>query len=142
MMTLVALAACGGGGGDGPLVSEARVGQPTGPNAALYFTAAGNGAADRLLGASSDMASAVELHETTTNDDGTIGMAPADPIDLPADGQLVLEPGGLHLMLIDVDRLDVGEMIEVTLAWETAGDMVIEAEVVDPAATFGEGHDH
>jgi copper(I)-binding protein len=141
LATLLAVPACGGGS-EAPHVSAARVGQPTGPNAALYFTAVGNGTADRLLSASTDVASAVELHETTTNDDGTTGMAPVDAIDLPADGELVLEPGGLHLMLGDVDRLDVGELIEVTLTWETAGEMVIEAEVVDPAETLEEVHDH
>ena len=138
LAALMVMPACGGGV-DGPQVTEARVGQPSGPNAALYFTASGNGVADRLLGATTDVAPAVELHNTKTNDDGTMGMASVGAIDLPPDGQLVFEPGGLHLMLIDVDRLDVGETIEITLTWETAGEKVIEAEVLDPAGTL---HDH
>jgi copper(I)-binding protein len=58
-----------------------------------------------------------------------------------AGSSLVFEPGGLHLMLLDVDRLEVGDIVVVTLNWQTAGDMEIEAEVVDPAETL-EHDDH
>lgn len=134
-------AACGGESSGGLVVDDARIGQPTGPNAALYFVVNNDqDAADRLIGASTDAASAVELHETTMSDDGTMGMQPVDGLDVPADGTLTLEPGGLHLMLIDADRMDVGATVMVTLEWETAGDMTIEAEVVDPADAMGD-HD-
>jgi copper(I)-binding protein len=115
-----------------------RIGQPTGPNAALYFHADGYGTADRLVAVTTDVASRVEIHETTMNDDGTMGMSPIDGLDLPADGELVLEPGGYHIMLIDVDRLEVGEMVEVVLDWEHAGAQSIEAEVVAPEDTMGD----
>ena len=72
--------------------------------------------------------------------DGTMSMARIDRLDLPADGSLVLEPGGYHLMLVDADRLEVGETVEVTLIWETAGEMAVEAEVVDPGETLGDDH--
>jgi len=134
----LAAAACNGGGG-GPEISDARLGQPTGPNAALYFTAASGGDADRLIGVTTEAASSVEAHETTMNDDGTMTMQGVDALDLPADGSLVLEPGGYHLMLIDADRLEIGDTIDVTLTWETAGEQTIEAEVVDPADTTGNG---
>lgn len=131
----MATVACGGGDGS-PEVSDARVGQPTGPNAALYFTVSGD-EADRLIGAETTAAVAVEVHETTTEDDGTMGMRAVESLDLPAGGSLVLEPGGFHLMLIDAERMEVGDVIAVTLTWENAGEMLIEAEVVDPADTMG-----
>jgi periplasmic copper chaperone A len=115
-----------------PLIAEQRIGLPTGPNAAMYFTATGSGKADRLLGARSDVATSVEIHETTAGDDGTMGMQPLESVDLTADSPLVLEPGGLHLMLVGVDRLRIGEFVEVTLDWEDAGDMIVTAEVVAP----------
>lgn len=138
-MVVIALAigACGGDGGGTVEISDARVGQPTGPNAALYFTASSGGEADRLVGASTDVAASVELHETTMGDDGTMGMQPVEGLDLPAGGELVLEPGGYHLMLVDADRLEVGDTIEVTTSWEQAGDLTIEAEVVEPGETVG-----
>lgn len=131
------LAACSGGGG--PEISDARLGQPTGPNAAVYFTATGGGDADRLVGATTDVAGSVQIHETTMGDDGTMSMQPVGGLDLPADGALVLEPGGYHLMLLDADRLEIGDTIEVILEWETAGEQTIEAEVVDPGDTMIDG---
>jgi copper(I)-binding protein len=133
------LVACSGDDG-APEISDVRIGQPTGPNAALYLTATSNGAPDRLLGATTSVAASVDLHETTMGSDGTMSMARIDRLDLPADGSLVLEPGGYHLMLVDADRLEVGETVEVTLIWETAGEMAVEAEVVDPGETLGDDH--
>ena len=142
LIALLALvvSACGGGS-DAPEVTDARVGQPTGPNAALYFTAQGYGTDDALISASTDVAASVELHETVMGDDQTTSMRPVTSYPLPADGELVLEPGGLHIMFIDVDRLEVGSTVEVTLDWENAGEMRITAEVVSPADT-GEHSEH
>ena len=138
VLLALALAACGGGG-SGIEVTNARIGQPTGPNAGLYFTAENHSeGADVLESADTGVAGSVEIHETVTRDDGTTGMQPVDaPLEVAAGSSLVLEPGGLHLMLLDVDRIEVGETVVVTLTWQTAGDMEIEVEVVDPAETLG-----
>jgi len=141
MVAVVALsvAACGGGS-DGIVVADVRMGQPTGPNAAVYFTASNGGdKADRLVGASTDVAASVEIHESTMADDGTMGMQPVDALDLPAGGELTLEPGGYHLMLVDADRLDIGDVVQVTLNWENAGEMTVDVEVVDPSETMDMG---
>jgi len=132
----VTLVSCAGGI-SAPQISDARVGRPAGPNAAMYFTASGGGRADRLIGASTDAADSVEMHETTTSGTGTIGMQEVDFLELPADGALVLEPGGYHLMLVGADAVEVGEEIEVTLTWEVAGAMSLDVEVVDPSDTMG-----
>lgn len=134
----VLLAACGGDDVSGIAVGEARIGQPTGPNAALYFTATNDSdGADALVGAATDAASSVELHETTMGDDGSMGMQALDaPLEVAAGGTLLFEPGGFHLMLIQADRMEIGDTIEVTLTWENAGKMTIEAEVVDPGDTM------
>jgi hypothetical protein len=134
---LLALIACGGDGGPGlPGISDARIGTPTGPNAALYFTASSDGSADRLIGAGTEAAAAVELHETTLGEDGIVGMRPIAGLALPSDGELILEPGGYHLMLVGVADLELGDTVEITLTWEEAGAMTLEAEVVDPADTM------
>ena len=129
----IAVAACGGGGGLD--VKDARIGEPTGPNAALYFTVESN-ESDTLIGASSDVARAVNIHETQMDSDGTMGMVPVDSLVVPAGGVLVLEPGGYHLMLIEVDQsLETGGTVDVVLEFATAGEVVVSAEVVDPADT-------
>jgi periplasmic copper chaperone A len=133
--------ACQGPGGIA--VTHARVGVPAGPNAALYFTASNEGGeTDVLTGASSDVAGAVEIHETTQADDGTMGMRPVTGLDLPAGETLTLEPGGLHMMLIDVEPLEEGDNIVVTLHWQSAGDVEVEADIVSPAETVTDEQDH
>lgn len=74
---------------------------------------------------------------TTMGDDmggGMMQMVPVDQIPVPAGETVSLEPGGYHIMLLDLAApLEVGAMIEVTLTFETAGEMVFEAEVRDTA---------
>lgn len=137
LMLAVTAAACGGTT-PGVEVSDPRIGAPTGPNAALYFTAENHSdSADVLESATTDVAASVEIHETVMRDDGTMGMQPlATSLEVAGGETLVLEPGGIHLMLIDVDRLEVGDTVEVTITWQNAGDMVVEAEVVDPGHTM------
>lgn len=132
----VLVAACGDGDAVAPEIIDARVGAPTGPNAALYFTAVGGQETDRLVGASSTVASGIQIHETTTGEDGTMGMRPLDGLDLPAGGTLVLEPGGFHLMLVDVERIETGDEVDVTLVWENGGEWTISADVIDPGDTL------
>ena len=135
----VLLVGCQGSQG-GIVVSEARVGVPAGPNAALYFTVTNAGDADRLLGASTDVAESTELHETTLDEDGTTGMVAVAGIDVATDETVSLEPGGLHVMLLGVDRLEEGATVGVTLHWEHAGDLEVTADVVSPAETVGHEH--
>lgn len=112
---------------------------------------------DALVGASvpSDVAGTVEIHETVAADgegsdttmamggessDTTMGgmgqmtMQPVDSVDLPAGETVVLEPGGYHIMLIDlVAPLEAGQEIEVTLTFENAGERTITVPVQDDA---------
>ncbi len=143
LLAVLLLAGCGGGG-DGIEVSDVRIGQPTGPNAALYFTVENHtDDTDVLESVETSVASAAEIHETVMDDDGTMRMeSPATPLEIGPGATLVLETGGFHVMLIDVERLEVGETVEVTLLWQIAGEMTVDAEVVDPGDTMDhEGHD-
>lgn len=139
-LAVAALALTAGCSGEteGLQISDVRVGAPTGPNAAMYFTASGADEADSLRSASTDVAGEIQIHETVISDEGTMSMRPVPRLELPAGGQLILEPGGYHLMLVGVDELEVGDTISVTLTWEVAGEMTVEAEVVDPSDTMGD----
>lgn len=121
-----------------PVVSEARIGQPTGPNAALYFTTMGSGEPDALVSVETDVVSSTQLHETVMGDGGTMSMQPLDSIPVDASDGVVLEPGGYHVMLFDVDRFEVGDIVKLTIIWDRAGPQTIEAEVVEPAETLGD----
>jgi copper(I)-binding protein len=85
--------------------------------------------ADTLLSAESEVAEAVELHESKMEGD-VMKMGPVSRIEVPAGGSATLEPGGLHVMLINLKQeLTPGEKIPLTLNFERSGLMTIEAEV-------------
>jgi copper(I)-binding protein len=64
-------------------------------------------------------------------------------IDLPAGKEVKLEPGGLHVMLIDLKQpLKVGEKVPLTLVFDAGGKtekLNVDAEVMDAKAG---GHRH
>jgi periplasmic copper chaperone A len=90
---------------------------------------------DQLVAAQVDatVAAAAEVHETTMDpDSGQMGMGEVDAIELPAGEAVALEPGGFHVMLLDLaEPLEVGTTIEVTLTFAEAGELVVAAEVRD-----------
>jgi copper(I)-binding protein len=110
-------------------------------------------AADALTGGSSDVATAVEVHETyavepaastgtggmespKASDGGMgmggemMGMRRIDRLDIPAGGSVDLKPGGYHIMLIGLTReLKAGEDLTVTLTFEKAGDVTLTIPV-------------
>jgi hypothetical protein len=159
-IALVALlvAACSGAAGD-VKVSEpwARTSPMVAGAGAAYMVIENPGsAADFLLGGSSDVAKAVEVHETVAmesvapmestgmggmespmaSDGGMatggsmMGMQKMDRLEIPAGGSVELKPGSYHIMLIDLTReLKAGEKIDLTLNFEKAGDVKVTAEV-------------
>lgn len=125
-------AACGGSGdlevSDAWARNSARM-QDAG---AVYLTINGGNEADRLLSASvpAAVAARAELHESSMADDGQMMMQMLPAIEVPADGEVALAPGGLHVMLMQLaDPLDVGEEFDVTLTFEQAGTVTVTVEV-------------
>lgn len=101
----------------------------SGPNSAAYMTIRNTGGADRLLGVQSDVAQAVELH-TMEMKDNVMQMRPVEAIEIPANGQVELKPGGYHVMLIGLKReLKTDETITVKLRFEKAGEVDVPARV-------------
>jgi periplasmic copper chaperone A len=139
-LALVA-AACGSDDGGTPAgetgmnedtihVADIWARSPSRDVAAVYFTAH-NGAeeADRLVAVSTPAAGRAEMHETVEVG-GQMQMSPVDSIEIGPDEEVVFEPGGYHVMLFDLTApLEVGNMIDVTLTFENAGDIRVEALV-------------
>lgn len=111
--------------------SWSRATAPTAPTGAVYFAVENHGdTADRLLGATGDVADAVELHRSSTDDAGTAQMDPLDGIDIPAHGEAELAPGGDHIMLIGLHApLKEGTSFPLTLTFEHAGTVTVDVEV-------------
>lgn len=105
---------------------------------AVYMTIDGGDESDRLLAASVDKAIAmdaqVHMSEMVEADDGSqmMSMHEVDAIDIPAGQQVMLEPGGYHIMLMKLaEPLIDGSEFEVTLTFENAGEMQVTVEVRD-----------
>ena len=126
-------------------VSEARS-RPTSPGATVaggYLTITNPGAeADRLIRAASPRAARTELHEMAM--DGTMmTMRPVTSIEVPAKGSVKLEPGGFHLMFLDIPKPFVAnETIPVSLTFEKAGQVDVELIVPVQAGQSGPVSDH
>ncbi len=57
-------------------------------------------------------------------------------LDLPAGGSVRLEPGGLHLMLVDLQQpLRAGAQLPLTFVFEKAGRIAIQAPIAPIGAT-------
>ena len=73
----------------------------------------------RVVGASSEIAGVVEIHEMAM-DGSVMRMRPIRVLDLPPGSNVELKPGGHHMMLMDLRRpLATGEKIKVELRLET-----------------------
>jgi copper(I)-binding protein len=100
----------------------ARPGSQQGKSAAYLRISNGTASTDTLLSFSSNVAESVELHESITHDDGTTGMQPAGRQVIASGEKLRLQPGGLHLMLISLNRdLAVGDSLQLSLEFARAG---------------------
>lgn len=99
---------------------------------AVYMTITGGEEADRLTSASidSDVAAMAQVHETAMDDDGLMSMQEVPQIDIPADGEVNLEPGSFHIMIMPLaDPLAAGDEFTITLNFEKAGAVEVSVEV-------------
>ena len=158
LLAIPLLAACtGAGSGGGIKVTEpwARASSMMAAAGAAYMKIENTGsAADALVGAASPAAKTVEVHETVAmesempaasdgmgmesempaaSDDmsgGMMGMRPIARLEIPAGGSVELKPGSYHIMLIGLNQeLKPGDKIEITLTFESAGEVKVTAEV-------------
>lgn len=108
---------------------------------AVYMTLENKtSSADRLTGASSDVADKLQIHEMKVVN-GTMTMRElAGGLPIPADGSVVLKPGSYHVMLIGLKKpLNAGETFPLTLTFEKAGKITVDVPVKAIGAMQGGG---
>lgn len=94
-----------------------------------------------LVAASSSVAKAVELHNHI-NEDGVMKMRQVQQINIPASGNVNLQPGGYHVMLIGLNQdLVEGKEIDLKLEFSDGGSQVLTLPV-QMIMTGMEGHQH
>jgi hypothetical protein len=138
VVLVTTLAACGAsgssgsGGGGFVTVSDAWVrAAPKGQASAAYMTITnGTPAQDALVGVSTASAGNASIHQTTTDPSGMTGMQATAQVDVPAGKTVKLEPGGYHVMLMNLtDELTTGSVVTLVLTFEHAGPLNVQAEV-------------
>lgn len=94
------------------------------------------GMEDRLVGASSPAARRTEIH-THVHEGNVMRMRRVEALSIPAGESRVLKPSGDHIMLMDlVAPLKEGETVKITLQFERAGPIEVEA-TVEPVGAMG-----
>lgn len=113
---------------------------------AAYLTIVNRGESpDLLVAVASPAAEHVSLH-TNVTEGGVAKMRSVQAIEVSPGEPTVLQPGGLHIMLMGLKaRLIAGEKFPLTLTFERAGavtvEVMIEAPTTGGGGAGGDGHD-
>lgn len=82
-----------------------------------------------LVGASASITATLEIHETSVNDEGTMSMAEKEGgFEIAAGESFALEPGGPHVMMLDIDPTEFDEAIALTFEFDST-EVEVEAEI-------------
>ena len=129
--------AASGSGSEQPASSEVTVGdvwvrEPADgqTSAAGYGTITNDSdQAVTLVGASAPISGTFEIHETSVDDEGVMSMAEkGGGFEIAAGESLTLEPGGPHVMMLDIDPSEFTGPIELTFEFDTI-DVAVSAEI-------------
>ena len=94
---------------------------------------------DSLVGVSSPVAEAAEIHVTKADAEGIMRMRVVPALEIPAGGKASFEPAGNHLMLVGLKgEIAEGAEVPVTLTFEQAGDI----DITLLAKGGGDAHGH
>jgi copper(I)-binding protein len=115
---------------------------PTQNVTSAYLSVTNPGSAPvTITGGTADLAGEVQIH-TTRDVDGYMRMERLQQIELPPGGSARLEPGGVHLMLMQLQRMPaVGEQLRLCLTLSSGQSACTEAAVKKSAAA-GSHHHH
>ena len=109
-----------------------------GGNGAVYFVIRSS-EADELVGVTSDVAEATEMHESKMSGD-VMEMRQLTSVPLGAGEEVIFEPGGLHVMLVNLKQgFKAGDEIEITLRFKNYQDISLSVPVQDNPPSV---HDH
>jgi copper(I)-binding protein len=105
------------------------------PIGVAYLSITNNGPEqDTLIAASTPAAAHVEFHRTSL-EAGMARMRPAGVVVVASNSTVTAEPGGLHLMLVDLKSpLVAGTSIPLVLEFKSAGAITVQMRVEPPGS--------
>jgi copper(I)-binding protein len=115
---------------------------PNAPVGAGYLTITNRGTADdTLVSATSPVAGVTQIHEMKMEGDVMKMNEVEGGLVIPAGQSLTLEPGGFHIMFMELKQAFVeGSMVPVTLTFANAGTVEVEL-MVGPINADEPSHD-
>ena len=99
----------------------------------VFGTLRNPGDADvHLTGVSGDLGGRTELHETVPGGSGMMMREKEDGFVIPSGGELVLQPGGNHIMLMELtEPVTTGQEITLTLEFEGGAEQDVTVSARD-----------
>ena len=122
----------------------ARASAGAGKMGVVYLTIENRGRApDSLIGVKTAAAAAASIHETVIEGDIT-RMRPVSSFALDPGNEVILEPGGLHIMLMGLGApLEQGQSFYITLLFEKSPALGVEIPIASIGAmTSPSSHSH
>jgi len=112
-----------------------RLAPPNAPATGAFMVIKNNGDKDvKVLKADNPVSRVTELH-THLNEGGVMKMRPVPAIEVKAKGEAVLQPGGMHVMMIDLKApMKEGDVVPITLTFDDGSSKQVDAKVVRPMA--------
>lgn len=102
---------------------------------AFYMMIKNSGAGeDKLTAVKSPVCGMTEVHETVKKADGTMGMnLVPEPVAIPANGQVELKSGGMHVMcmMMKTDQFKTGSKVDLVMTFEKSGEKTIAVDIRD-----------
>lgn len=113
-------------------VADAWSRQPaTGQTSAAVYGVVTNGTDETItaVSATSSVSDTVELHEVVMVDDEMSMREKEGGYEIAPGQTLLFEPGGAHIMLLDIDPAAYPDMVDIVLTFDDGSSIEFEAEV-------------
>lgn len=124
-----------------PTVSGAWIRLPVvaGRPAAAYATIRGGDSADRLIAVEAPAPARAELHMSRVQG-GVMRMTPLTAVAVAANAEVVMQPGGMHVMLFAMAGTTPGSRVPLIFVFEKAGRISVPADARAADADAGAHH--
>lgn len=120
-----------------------RLAPPNAPATGAFMVLQNRGDKDvKLVKAENQVSRLTELH-THLNENGVMKMRQVPAIEIKAKGEATLQPGGLHVMMIDLkSALKEGDVVPLTLTFDDGSSKKVDAKVRAAMPAAGGHHHH
>ncbi|MBD1557069.1 copper chaperone PCu(A)C [Vibrio sp. S9_S30] len=120
-----------------------RATPPNAPTSAAFMHIMNRSDKDRVIvSATTSAAGRVELH-INIKDNDVMKMRQVETIAIPANSNVSLKPGGLHIMLFDLKQaLKEGESVEINLTFANGDTKTVKAPIQKVLSGMENKHNH